>query len=618
MSLFSHVTKERTAESTATSVRPSPKPHAPRRQKITSVDELHLTQSAEVVLEKRYLRRDPEGRVMETAIDMFRRVAENIASANALFGANTEDVKSRAEEYYDMMTHYEFLSGMPLRNAGRELQQLSACYVLPLGDSMDDIYTTLKNAAFLHKTGAGIGYDFSPLRPRGDLVKSTGNHSSGPVSFMRLFNFSSETIVNSAATRRAGNMGVLRVDHPDIEEFINIKQDNAELQNFNISVAATDVFMDAVKNDTDYDLINPSTGEVVRRERARKIFDKIAFGAWASAEPGLLFMDKIDALNPTPHVGQLRATNQCGEQPLLAYENCNLGSINLGKFVVRDDAGRPSIDWDRLRTVTRLAVEFLDNTVEINNYLLPEIEKTVKYGNRKIGLGVMGFADMLIRLGIPYNTDEAVQFADEVMGFVKREAHQMSIELGESRGDFPNFKGSLWEKQGYTHMRNATVTTIAPTGTIAIFANCSSGIEPIFALAFIRKNILDFGEDEFLEVNPLLEEIAKERWFYSRDLMKRVAEQGSLEGLKDVPDDLRRVFVTAHEIDPVWHVRIQAAFQKYTDNAVSKTINMPKSSTQEDVANALILAYDLGCKGITIYRDQSRSEQVLNTTKAHA
>lgn len=554
---------------------------------------------------------------METAIDMFRRVAANIASANAIFGANQEEVKARAEEYYDMMTGFEFLSGMPLRNAGRELQQLSACYVLPLGDSMDAIYTTLKNAAFLHKTGAGIGYDFSPLRPRGDLVKSTGNHSSGPVSFMRLFNFSSETIVNSAATRRAGNMGVLRVDHPDIEEFINIKQDNAELQNFNISVAATDVFMEAVKNDTDYDLLNPATGEVVRRERARKIFDKITYGAWASAEPGLLFMDKIEALNPTPHVGQLRATNQCGEQPLLAYENCNLGSINLGKFVMRDDAGRASIDWDRLRTVTRLAVEFLDNTVEINNYLLPEIEKTVKYGNRKIGLGVMGFADMLIRLGIPYNTEEAVQFADEVMGFVKREAHQMSQELGESRGDFPNFKGSLWEKQGYAHMRNATVTTIAPTGTIAIFANCSSGIEPIFALAFIRKNILDFGEDEFLEVNPLLEEIAKERWFYSRDLMKRVAEQGSLEGLKDVPDDLRRVFVTAHEIDPVWHVKIQAAFQKYTDNAVSKTINMPKSATQEDVANALILAYDLGCKGITVYRDQSRSEQVLNTTKAH-
>lgn len=585
-------------------------------EKISKAEQLHLTQSAKVVLEKRYLRRDSEGRVTETAIDMFRRVAKNIASANALFGASEQDVRQREEDYYDMMTHFEFLSGMPLRNAGRELQQLSACYVLPLGDSMDEIYTTLKNAAFLHKTGAGIGYDFSPLRPRGATVVSTGNHSSGPVSFMRLFNFSCETIVNNAATRRAGNMGVLRVDHPDIEEFITIKQDNAELQNFNISVAMTDAFMEAVKNDTEYDLVNPHTKEVVRRERARKIFDKIIVGAWAAAEPGILFIDHIEAKNPTPHVGHLRATNQCGEQPLLSYENCNLGSLNLGKFIKKDDHGQPVIDWDRLRRVTRLAVEFLDNTVEINNYLLPEIEKTVKYGNRKIGLGVMGFADMLIELGVPYNSEEAVRFAEEVMKFIEEESHAMSQELGRARGNFPNFKGSLWEKKGYTNMRNATVTTIAPTGTISIFANCSSGIEPIFALAFVRKNILDFGEDEFLEVNPMLEKMAKERWFYSRDLMARVARQGNLDGIAEIPDDVRGVFVTSHQVESDWHVKIQAAFQKYTDNAVSKTINLPKTATQEDVAHAIITAYDMDCKGLTIYRDQSREKQVLNTPAA--
>lgn len=582
------------------------------RKTITKTEELHLTPAALAVLEKRYLHRDSEGRIIETPIDLFHRVAHHIAIVDKAFGVSDEDIAKLEEEFYDMMTHMEFLSGMSLPNAGREIQQLSACYVLPLEDSMDSIYTTLKNAAFLHKTGAGIGYDFSPLRPNGALVQTTKKHSSGPVSFMKLFNYSSETIVNSAATRRAGNMGVLRVDHPDIREFIQVKQDNKELVNFNISVGATNAFMKAVKENTTYDLIDPHTKEVVETVPAREIFDMIVHGAWASAEPGLLFMDVIDADNPTPHVGHLRATNQCGEQPLLSYENCNLGSVNLSRFVREGKDTQKVMDWDRLREVVRLATHFLDNTIDGNHYPLDEIRKVVKEGNRKIGLGVMGFADMLVLLGIPYNSQEAVDFADKVMKFVQNEAHKKSAEIANERGNFPNFQGSKWEKLGYTHLRNATVTTIAPTGTIAMVADCSSGIEPIFALAFVRKNILDQGDEEYLEVNPVLERIAKERWFYSQDLMEEVAEKGTIKGIKGIPKDVQEVFVTAHDIAPEWHIKIQAAFQKYTDNAVSKTINMPNSATKEDVAATFMMSYDRGCKGITVYRDGSRDKQVLN------
>jgi ribonucleoside-diphosphate reductase alpha chain len=583
------------------------------RKKITKNEELQLNPAAIAVLEKRYLHRNSEGRIIETPIDLFRRVAHHIAIVDKEFGASEEEVARTEEEFYDMMTHMEFLSGMTLPNAGREIQQLSACYVLPLEDSMDSIYTTLKNAAFLHKTGAGIGYDFSPLRPNGALVQTTKKHSSGPVSFMKLFNYSSETIVNGAATRRAGNMGVLRVDHPDIREFIQVKQDNRELINFNISVAATNAFMEAVKKDETYDLIDPHTQEVTETVRAREIFDMIVYGAWSSAEPGLLFMDVIDADNPTPHVGHLRATNQCGEQPLLSYENCNLGSVNVSRFV-HIEGGQRVVDWDRLRKIVRRATHFLDNTIDGNYYPLEEIKKVVKEGNRKIGLGIMGFADALILLGIPYNSEEALNFADRVMKFIKDESHKKSAELAKERGNFPNFPGSKWEKLGYTHLRNATVTTIAPTGTIAMIANCSSGIEPIFALAFTRKNILDQGDEQYLEINPVLERIAKEQWFYSKELMQKVAERGSLEELSEVPEEVKRVFVTAHDISPEWHVRIQAAFQKYTDNAVSKTINLPHEATIEDVRKAFMLAYDTGCKGITIYRDGSREAQVLNRT----
>ncbi|MBI3626826.1 adenosylcobalamin-dependent ribonucleoside-diphosphate reductase [Candidatus Uhrbacteria bacterium] len=576
--------------------------------------EAGLTESARKVLEKRYLKKDKEGKIIETAGDMFRRVAENIASADKLYGATAQEIKKTSDDFFEMQYNLEFLSGMPLRNAGRELQQLSACYVLPLQDSMESIYTTLKNAAFLHKTGAGIGYDFTPLRPRNDAVKSTGGKSCGPVGFMKLFEFSCATVVNNAATRRAGNMGILRIDHPDIEEFLTVKEDNSQLNNFNISVSVTDKFMEAVKADTDFDLLNPRDGRPVRSIRARDLWYKIAQKAWRSAEPGLLFFDEVNRKNSTPHVGMISATNQCGEQPLLPYEACNLGSINLAKFV-KTENGKPIVDWDKLKDITAKGVHFLDNVVDMNYYLLKEIEAMNK-GNRKIGLGVMGFADMLIELGIPYNSQEAVDKADEVMGFVDKVGKEASCEIAKKRGNFPNFEGSRWQKEGWSHFRNSTVTTIAPTGTTSMFANCSSGIEPIFALAYIRKNILDQdNKDVFTEVHPIFEQMAKDRWFYSRELMEDVANRGGVQDMAAVPEDVKKVFITSHDVSADWHVKIQAAFQKYTDNAVSKTVNIPHEATVEDVEKIYMMAYDTKCKGITIYRDGSREKQVLNLKK---
>lgn len=575
----------------------------------------YFTPSARTVMDKRYLRKDEQGRVIEEPSDMFRRVADNIASADAVFGASPEEIKKSADEFYNMQVNLEFLSGMALRNAGRELQQLSACYVLPIGDSMDSIYTTLKNAAKLHKTGAGIGYDFSTLRPRGAVVSTTGGKSSGPVSFMRLFDFSCRTIVNNAATRRAGNMGILRVDHPDIFEFISAKDDNTQLNNFNASVAMTDEFMEAVKRDGPFNLVDPHTKEVAKTIQARELFNLIAEHAWTSAEPGIVFIDEINRNNPTPHVGRMDSTNQCGEQPLLPYENCNLGSINLSKVVKGAQTGGKSIDFDKLRDLITKAVRFLDNTVEINHYPLPEIEKLVKFGNRKIGLGVMGFADMLIEIGVPYNSQKALDVAEEIMKFIQEEGHKASIELGKKRGSFPNFKGSIWEQKGYPTMRNATVTTIAPTGTTSILANCSSGVEPIFSLVFIRKNFLDIGTDEFIEVHPIFEKMAKDRWFYTRELMEEVASRGSVQGIKGVPEDIQKIFITAYDTASEWQVMQQAVFQKYTDNAVSKTVNLPHTATIEDVKRIYQLAYETHCKGITVYRDGSRHEQVLNLKK---
>lgn len=576
--------------------------------------EIPLSHTAHVVAEKRYLRTDENGKVIETVYDMFERVANNIASADAIYGATQTQVKETAEQFLDMMVDLEFLAGMTLRNAGRELQQLSACYVLPLEDSMESIYTTLKNAAKLHKTGAGIGYDFTKLRPKGTVVKSTGGKSCGPVGFMKLFEFSCATVVNNAATRRAGNMGILRIDHPDIDEFLSVKEDNNQLNNFNISVNITDIFMKAVKEGTTYDLIDPHSGKVVEKRDARDMFNRICEKAWRSAEPGIIFFDQVNRFNPTPQLGPMTATNQCGEQPLFPYEACNLGSIVLSRMLRKTVSGVAEIDWEKLEDRVRKSVHFLDNTIDLNNYPLEELAK-MNRANRRIGLGVMGYADMLVEMGVPFNSEEAVRLAETVMKFIQEKSHDESRRLARERGSFPNFKGSRWEKLGYPEMRNATVTTIAPTGTTSIFAGCSSGIEPIFSLVYVRKNILDQDKDEFIEVHPLFEQKCKDRWIYSRELMHQVAQNGSTHGVEAIPDDLKRAFVTAHDIEPKWHVLTQAAFQKYTDNAVSKTVNMPNESTLEEVKEVYRLAYDTGCKGVTIYRDGSRDKQVLNLVK---
>lgn len=580
----------------------------------TTRREIPLSETARVVAEKRYLRRDENGNVCETVYDMFERVAQNIASGDKLYGATDVQVAETSKEFLDMMVNLEFLAGMTLRNAGRELQQLSACYVLPLEDSMDSIYNTLKNAAKLHKTGAGIGYDFSKLRPKGATVKTTGGQSCGPVGFMKLIEFSCATIVNSAATRRAGNMGILRIDHPDIDEFLSVKEDNTQLNNFNISVNGTDAFMKAVKEGTNYDLVDPHSGKVVEQRDAREMFNRICEKAWRSAEPGMIFFDQVNRFNPTPQLGPMTATNQCGEQPLFPYEACNLGSLVLSRMIRRTPDGQAEIDWEKLEDRTRKAVHFLDNTIDLNNYPLEELHK-MNHANRRIGLGVMGFADMLVELGIPYNSGEAVKAAEIIMKFIQEKSHDESRKLARERGSFPNFKGSRWEKLGYTEMRNATVTTIAPTGTTSIFAGCSSGIEPIFSLVYVRKNILDQDKDSFMEVHPLFEQKCKDAWLYDREVMEEVAEKGSLQDVERMPEEMKRVFITSHDVAPEWHVQIQAAFQKYTDNAVSKTVNMPNHSTVEDVKNVYMMAYETGCKGITIYRDGSRDKQVLNLVK---
>lgn len=608
------------------------KTKAPKRGSYTPASKLYatigelpesvpLSTAAQSVLAKRYLKVDELGEPTESVQQLFRRVAKNIASGDTLYGATKEQTKELEDHFYAIQLRREFLSGMTLRNAGRKLQQLAACYVLPMHDSMDSIYDTLKNAAFLHKTGAGIGYDFSELRPNGSRISTTGKVASGPVSFMKLIDFSCTTIVNNGAVRGAGNMGILRVDHPDIEEFINAKTQAGVLERFNISVAVTDVFMKAVKEDTTYDLIDPHTKEVARTESARRIWDMIAERAWRSAEPGVLFIDTVNASNQAKGIGDIAATNQCGEQPLLPHESCNLGSVVLSRFVETNDQGEPELNWERLRNVVRLGVHFLDNTIDLNSYLLPEIERMNK-GNRRIGLGVMGFADMLYLLKVPYSSAHAVELAEKVMKFVTDEARERSRELAKERGNFPNFKKSTWPEQGETHMRNITTTTIAPTGTTSMFASCSSGIEPVFSLAFVRKNFMNVGSTEqgaeFTEVHEIFEQVAKERWFYSNDLMERIAEAGSIKHMSEIPQDVRDVFETTYDISWEQHIAIQAAFQKYTDNAVSKTINLPESASVEDIKQAYTMLYETHCKGGTIYRDKSRETQVLNLKEAKA
>jgi len=567
------------------------------REKL-DVGEPKLTVNAMEVLRQRYLLRDENEKIVETPSELFKRVAKSIARSDAKFGGNPEQSE---KIFSEMISKLEFVPNTPtLFNAGTPLGQLSACFVLPVEDSLEGIFDAAKDMAIIEKSGGGVGFDFSHLRPKGDIVMSTKGVASGPVSFMRIFDTSTE-VIKAGGKRRGAMMAILRVDHPDVLEFITSKQKPGFLSNFNISVAATDEFMKSVEKDGEYWLVNPRSKEKTKRLRAREVWNLMARSAWASGDPGVVFIDEIDRHNPTPQLGRMESTNPCGEQPLLPYESCNLGSVNLARMV---ENGK--IDWEKLKTTVRNGVHFLDNVVEANNYPLKETDRITR-ANRKIGLGVMGFADMLIKLGIPYDSEQALQTGEKIMKFIEEEGHKRSVELGEERGSFANFKGSIWESK-YPAMRNATVTTVAPTGTISIIAGCSSGIEPIFAISFIR-NVL--SGTRLFETNPLFEMIAKERGFYSAQLLEEIARTGSVQKIAGVPDDVKRLFVTALDINSEWHVRMQAAYQKYTDNAVSKTVNLPTDASVEDVRKIYDMAWKLKCKGVTVFRYGSKPEQVL-------
>lgn len=599
--------------------------------------ELSLSENSIKVLEKRYLKRDKDGNCTETPADMFRRVANSIAKAELSYGKSQNDVDELTEKFYEFITNRYFLPNSPtLMNAGRELGQLSACFVLPVEDSLEGIFESIKNQAIIHKSGGGTGFSFSRLRPKNDVVRSTMGVSSGPVSFMEVFNAATEA-VKQGGTRRGANMGILRVDHPDVLDFIECKSDNNKLNNFNISVAITDKFMEALKNGTDYDLINPKTKQPVGRLDARKVFDLIVDGAWRNGEPGIVFIDKMNADNPTPLIGEIESTNPCGEVPLLPYEACNLGSINLG-LMLKDGANGLEIDWEKLASVTRLSIHFLDNVITVNNYPLPVIADMVQ-NNRKIGLGVMGWADMLMSLGLSYNSKEGTELASQIMEFIDYHSKVESIELAKSRGSFNNFAGSVYDNQNFLTkkytgksagiisdsewadldaqikefgIRNSTTTCIAPTGTISMIASASGGVEPLFGLVFFR-NIMD--GTEMLEVNPIFEQYAKDKGFYSEDLMKQIAQDGTIAHVDGISDEIKNIFATAHDVTPEWHVLMQAAFQLHTDNAVSKTVNFQENATRKDIEKAYILAFENNLKGITVYRNNSRTFQPMNLEK---
>ena len=595
---------------------------------------LNFSENAIKVLEKRYLKRDKNGNCTETPSDMFKRVAETIAKGDLNFGKSQEEVNQLSKRFYDAITHRFFMPNSPtLMNAGRELGQLAACFVLPVEDSLEGIFETIKNTALIHQSGGGTGFSFSRLRPKNSVVKSTMGVSSGPVSFMEVFNAATEA-VKQGGTRRGANMGILRVDHPDIIEFINCKSDNDKLNNFNISVAITDKFMDAYLKGEDYDLVNPQNNEVVGRMSAKDVFDLIVDCAWRNGEPGVVFIDKMNADNPTPLIGAIESTNPCGEVPLLPYEACNLGSINLG-LMMKEENGSMNVDWDLLEKTVRTAMRFLDNVIEVNKYPLPQISELVS-NNRKIGLGVMGWADMLMKAGISYSSEEGTKLAGQVMEFIDYVSKSESIELAKERGRFNNFKGSIYDQPNYLFnkfkgksagkisddmwakldsdiqkygLRNATTTCIAPTGTISMIAGASGGVEPLFGLVFSR---LIMDGTEMLEVNPIFKDYMLSHNLYSDDLMAQIAKDGSLSHVEGVPNEIKRIFVTAHDVAPYWHVKMQAAFQLHVDNAVSKTVNFVESATREDIKEVYILAYKNNLKGITVYRNNSRQFQPMN------
>ncbi len=565
-----------------------------------------LSGNAKTVLERRYLKKDPKGKIIESPDKMFRRVARHIAKAEKQYG-NEERIEEIEDAFYDLMTEFRFLPNSPtLMNAGRRLGQLAACFVLPIEDSMEGIFTSLHNSALIHKSGGGTGFSFSRLRPKDSRVGTTGGVASGPVSFMKIFNTATEQ-VKQGGTRRGANMAILRVDHPDILEFIHCKKEDGTLNNFNISVGVTGAFMRAVAEGREYELIDPRDGSAVDRLDAREVYTTLVEQAWDNGDPGIIFLDRLNDDNPTPELGEIESTNPCGEQPLLPNEACNLGSINLSKFVI-EEGGTPVIDYDELKETVHLAVRFLDNTIDRSRYPLPEIDAMVK-DNRKIGLGVMGFADMLYQLNIPYNSEPALKTAESVMGAIQKAAREASHKLAVERGAFPNCDQSIYQNHPDGPLRNATTTTIAPTGTLSIIAGCSSGIEPLFALSFVR-TVMD--NDRLMEVNPHFAAAAREGGFYSDELMNEIAARGSIHSMENIPPEIRKIYVTAHDVTPEWHIRMQAAFQKYTDNAVSKTVNLPRDATVEDVRKIYDLAYELSCKGVTIYRDGSKENQVLS------
>jgi ribonucleoside-diphosphate reductase alpha chain len=598
-----------------------------------------LSENGVRVLRARYLKKNERGECIETPAQLFHRVARHVAQAEELFGRDRDTCCEWEEVFYGIMARGEFMPNSPtLMNAGREMGMLSACFVLPVRDSINEIFDSIKHTALIQKAGGGTGFAFDELRPTGDYISSSGGTTSGPISFWRAFSEATNAI-QQGAFRRGANMGMMYLEHPDILKFLHAKQDLSQFTNYNISVKATDRWMNEFLRDpqSPHIVVNPRTGKRYYLDRdldiwgydlrhltevgeaaprrcytKQDIWDIIVRNAWKNGEPGVVFIDRVNQFNPTPHVGRMESTNPCGEQPLLPYEACNLGSINLGAFVRQVDACTAEVDWARLRTCVHHCVHFLDNVIEVNNYPLPQIEEICK-ANRKIGLGVMGFADALYKLGVRYNSDEGTQWGERFMRFVNDEAHNYSEKLAGDRGCFPNWEGSLWQSLWNRRQRNACCTTVAPTGTISIVANCSGGIEPLFSLAFYR-NVLkgqSEGQAPMVEVNPIFRDVAKQRGFYSEGLMDRIATDGTLAHLDEVPDEIKHVFVCAHDIEPEWHVRMQAAFQKHNDSSISKTINFPNHCTPGDVDKIFRMAFELECKGVTVYRDGCRASQPM-------